>query len=351
MGRGHAVKLKKAGEVSFTGDFNDADVSIAISKNKNGFNLIGNPYLASVSVKELLDANGTSLAEQTLWLWDQAKDAYTAKNLTKDLEIEPGQGFFVMANTGKSFSITEAMQSHNDKNTFQRAVNTRPEIALSLSNGALSRAAEILYIDGTTKGFDNGFDSSIFGGFSNEFAVYTRAVANGKGRNLGIQSLPQSDYENMIIPVGVNAVAGSSLEFSAKASNLPEGINVYLEDKNTNTFTRIDNATYRLTASTDLKGVGQFYIHTTSSSALETPTNTLDNISVYVSNNETLKVEGITQGQAQVRMYNILGRQVLNTTITGNGNNHIALPKLQTGVYLVEVQNAQGRLNKKLVIE
>ncbi len=234
--------------------------------------------------------------------------------------------------------------------TFQRTVNTRPEVSLTLSNGEVSRTAEIFYINGTTKGFDNGYDSSIFEGFANEFAVYTRAVANGNGRNLGIQSLPQGGYESMIVPVGVNAVAGSSLEFSARSANLPAGTYVYLEDKNTNTFTRIDNATYRVTASSDLNGVGQFYIHTTSS-VLAAPTNTLDNVSVYASNNETLKVEGITEGQAQVRMYSILGKQVINTTITGNGNNRVALPKLQTGVYLVEVQSAQGTLNKKLIIE
>ena len=146
----------------------------------------------------------------------------------------------------------------------------------------------IFYINGATKGFDNGFDSSIFGGVANEFAVYTRAVANGNGRNLGIQSLPQGAYESMIVPVGVNAVAGSSLEFSARSANLPAGTYVYLEDKNTNTFTRIDNATYRVTTSKDLNGVGQFYIHTTSI-ILAAPTNTLDNVSVYASNNETLK--------------------------------------------------------------
>ena len=60
-----------------------------------------------------------------------------------------------------------------------------------MTDGTDTRGADIFYIEGTTTGFDNGYDSSIFEGAANEFAIYTHAVANGNGRNLGIQSLPQ----------------------------------------------------------------------------------------------------------------------------------------------------------------
>tara|TARA_B110000977_G_C10845555_1_gene403755 strand:+ start:107 stop:574 length:468 start_codon:yes stop_codon:yes gene_type:complete len=152
-----------------------------------------------------------------------------------------------------------------------------------------------------------------------------------------------------VIPVGVNAVSGSILEFSAETANLPVGAMVYLEDNNTNTFTRIDSGTYNVTALSDLSGVGQFYIHTISSLlALST---TLENVSVYMSNNETLKIEGIEDGDLQVRMYNILGKQMLSASLDANGNNSIVLPSLPTGVYLVEIQNASNVLSKKIIIE
>ncbi len=112
-GEGKAIKLVAAnGDISFSGSFNDADASIAVSTNTNGFNLIGNPYLASVSVSDMVTANNALLTEQTVWLWDQAADAYVQKNLATDLEVVPGQGFFVSANAAGNFSITEAMQSH-----------------------------------------------------------------------------------------------------------------------------------------------------------------------------------------------------------------------------------------------
>jgi hypothetical protein len=352
QGEGHSVKLAIAGDVVFTGTFNDADVvSIPVTNNTNGFNLIGNPYLASVSVSELLSLTNNSdlLSESTVWLWDQSSSSYVQKNLAADLEIAPGQAFFISANTSGSFGITESMQSHS-ADTFQRTV-AKPEVELSLSNGKASRTASIYYIDGTTTGFDNGYDSSIFGGFDNDFSLYTHAVANGTGRNLGIQSLPKGEYQNMIIPVGVIAESGSSLEFSASSENLPEGIKIFLEDREENTFNRLDalNASYKLTTESAINGVGRFYLHT-NQSVLNINDASLDNVSVFKVHN-SLRIVGLQQGRASVKLFNVLGRQVLNTVFESNGTRDISLPRLAKGVYIVHLETVEGALNKKIILE
>jgi hypothetical protein len=348
-GVGRFIKLVTQGDISFSGTFNNVDAAIIpMTSNTTGFNLLGNPYLAAVSASELLKVNTALLAEQTVWAWNQATNRYDQYNLGKDLEVAPGQGFFVKANAAGNFSVTEAMQSHAS-GTFQRE-SPRPEIELILNIGATSKHTEIFYIDGTSTGFDNGYDSSVFGGLANKFELYTRTVDNEDGRNLGIQSLPNANLENMVIPLGINAVAGSTLEFAAKATNLPTGINVYLEDKNTNTFTRIDTGAYRVTVTNTLNGVEQFYIHTTSS-VLSLPTEALENVSVYVSNNETLKIKGINERDTQLQLYSVLGKRVLNTRFIANENNSIALPRLPTGLYLVKIENEEGVLNRKLIIE
>ena len=350
QGEGHSVKLAIAGDVVFTGTFNDADVvNIPLTNNTNGYNLIGNPYLASVSVSELLSLTNNSdlLSESTVWLWDQS--SYVQKNLGSDLEIAPGQAFFISANTSGSFVIRESRQSHS-ADTFQRTV-AKPEVELSLSNGKASRTASIYYIDGTTTGFDNGYDSSIFGGFDNDFSLYTHAVANGTGRNLGIQSLPKGEYQNMIIPVGVIAESGSSLEFSASSENLPEGIKIFLEDREENTFIRLDalNASYKLTTESAINGVGRFYLHT-NQSVLNINDASLDNVSVFKVNN-SLRIVGLQQGRASVKLFNVLGRQVLNTVFESNGTRDISLPRLAKGVYIVHLETVEGALNKKIILE
>jgi hypothetical protein len=351
LGEGHAIKLIEPGDVVFTGTFNDADASIEVS-NTTEYNLIGNPYLASVSVIEMLaEANiETLLLEKTIWLWDQVSGSYGEKNLLNDLEIAPGQAFFVSAAQTGNFSINESMQSHSLDDTFQKTT-TRPEVAITLSNGAASRTASIFYIDGATTGFDNGYDSSIFGGLANDFSIFTHAVANGSGRNLGTQSLPDHNFENMIVPVGVIAESGSALEFSASLENLPEGIKVFLEDKEENTFTRLDalNASHKITTTSIINGVGRFYLHT-AQSVLSIPNATLDTISIFKVHN-SLRIVGLQQGKASVKLFNILGKQVLNAAFESNGMKDISLPRLAKGIYIVQLETAEGTLNKKIILD
>ena len=351
-GKGHAVKLNATESVRFTGGFNNENASIAVSSGAaNNFNQIGNPYLANVSVSEMVTANAALLEEQTVWLWDEGENAYTQKNLSQDLEVAPGQGFFVLTNAAGNFSITEAMQSHyNIEDTFKSSDN-RPEINLVMTNGADVRDADIYYIDGTTTGFDNGYDSSIFGGVTNEFAIYTQAVANGTGRDLGIQSLPNNDFENMVIPVGINATSGTEIIISATSTNLPTGIHVYLEDKDDNSFTLLDDSsTFQTTFTNTSNGVGRFFIHT-KTQPLSTDQAELNNVSIYLSDDNSLKIVGVQQGDTQVHIYSILGKQVVSTSFEGAGVNDIILPNLSMGIYMVQLNTKNGKLNKKIIIQ
>ena len=278
-GDGRAIKLASTGDIAFTGTINTSDVNISITdatgSGGNAFNLVGNPYPSFIAANNSADAtnnilkvNDTDndyLSESTLWFWNQGTNSYDQINHASSAKyIAPGQGFFVSATGSVNLSITEAMQSHQGTDSFQR-LTTRPEIALSLSNGTAIRNADIYYIEGTTTGWDNGYDSSIFGGVSNEFAIYTHAVANGNGRDLGIQSLPPNNYENMIVPVGINAEAGTAISIDAATNNFPSGINIYLEDKQDNSFTLLEaDSNFSFTPENNLSGIGRFYLHTTS---------------------------------------------------------------------------------------
>ena len=71
------------------------------------------------------------------------------------------------------------------------------------------------------------------------FSLYTNTITNSAGRKLAIQSLPNSDYESMVVPVGITADADKEITFSATAINLPAGIKVYLEDRELNVFTEL----------------------------------------------------------------------------------------------------------------
>jgi hypothetical protein len=358
-GSGRAIKLTSSGDISFIGTMNTSDVSVSMTSNSNGFNLVGNPFTSYIAgnsnadgTNNILTVNTSNLTENTLWFWDQSTSSYDQINqASAAFYIAPAQGFFVSSTGSNTFNFTEAMQSHQGTDSFQRtSSDPRPEINLVMTDGSTTRDADIFYIDGTTTGFDNGYDSSIFGGVANEFAIYTHAVANGTGKNLGIQSLPNNDFENMIIPVGINATSGTEITLSAATFNFPAGINVYLEDKDDDSFTLLDSSSdFTTTLSSDLNGIGRFFLHT-SSQALSTDEVNFDNVSIYTANSN-LRIVGVQSGNAQVRVYNILGRQVMNASFQGNGVNEITLPNVRAGVYIVQLETETGKLNKKVIIE
>ena len=356
-GKGYSASLSASGNISFTGTINTSDVTIALTQgggSGTNFNLLGNPFTAYINSGTFLTNETGDLNSETIWLWDQSGNGGAGEYVTKvtadAFKVAPGQGFFVEASSTNNVTFTEAMQSHESTDTFQR--NGRTEVHILMNDGTNNKFAKLYYIDGTTTGFDNGYDGELFGGVSNPFAIYTHLLSDSQGKNYQVQSLPSSDYENMIVPVGVNAVAGKELTFSANAMNLPSGINVYLEDKLTNTFTRLDetNSEYKVTLNNDLNGIGRFYVHT-SSQVLNTPNFDLNSVSIYKTSKTNVRVTGLQSGNTTMNLYNILGKKVHSNSFIAKSVNDINLPVLNTGVYIVQLTTEQGKINKKIIIE
>ncbi|CAI8333004.1 MAG: Uncharacterised protein [Flavobacterium sp. SCGC AAA160-P02] len=129
-------------------------------------------------------------------------------------------------------------------------------------------------------------------------------------------------------------------------------MNIYLEDKEDNTFTLLDgDSNFATTLTSDLSGIGRFYLHTTSESLSSDDLLNNNNISMYASSKENLRVVGVQNGTANVRLYTILGKEVLRSSFEGTGMNDIQLPNLSEGVYIVNLSTTNGTINKKIIIQ
>ena len=356
-GQGYSIKRKTStGTISFTGTLNtnNAGVNRAMTTTGTRFNLIGNPYPSYLNSATFLNNEGSISDTKTLWVWNQTlstNGAYEVKTVGDAFTIAPGQGFFVQSNVGGgTFNFSEANQMSSGTDTFQR--NNRKEFKLTISDGTINNYAKVYYLDNATTGLDIGYDGEMFNGTSNSFAVYSHLISDSQGKNYQIQSLPDSNYENMIIPIGVNANANSEITLEIEDINLPSGLKIFLEDRENNTFTRLDeaNTDYKVTLSQNLNGIGRFYLHTTAS-ALNVKFESLENISVYKSDESTLRIVGLQQGKTGVKLFNTLGKQIMNVSFISNGIKDISLPKLSSGVYIVQLETEKGKLNKKIILE
>lgn len=342
------------GVVYFTGTLNVSDpgASIVLTAGTDKFHAVGNPYPSYMSSATFL-GNAALSETQEIYVFDQTvgtNGGYTTKTFAMDFTIAPGQGFFVKGNAaGGSVTFAKSNQM-TGTDTFLKS--SKAEIKLTLKSGSVKNYAQVYYLDNATTGFDNGYEGETFGGIPNDFEIFTHLIDGNQGKNYQVQSLPNSDLETMVIPVGIKTTAGK-ITFTAEALNLPTDIKVFLEDREKNVFTRLDeaNTNYEVTLTEALNGVGRFYLYTTQSVLSIDDSVLLNGVSIFKTNASTLRLAGLPQGKVSVSLFNILGKQVMNTSFEANGVKDISLPKLATGVYFAKVQTATGKINKKIILE
>ena len=327
------------------------------------WNLVGNPYPAYIKNSEFLTTNSSNILP-TIWTWDSANETYDDKvgnilnSENANFPIAPGQGFFVRSSASGAINIPEANQYHQIEiggvDTFER-INTLTSIKLIINNGSsYNRHCDVYYLDNVTLGFDYGYEGQLFGGGgnANSLAIYTQLLENNEGVNYQTQSLSNTNYEGMVVPVGVDALANAEITISAELNNFPASIKVFLEDKQENTFTRLDaTSNFSTTLSTNQDSTGRFYLHTTSASLSTGSVLNNNPVSIFTTTRDNLRIVGVQSGTANVQLYNIAGKLVLNTSFEGTGSNNINLPVLSSGVYIVQVKNESGTINKKVVIK
>ena len=247
-GQGYSVRLadgQSTGDISFTGTINTE--SVETSSLSVGYHLLGNPFTSYVNSATFLGAaNSANLDRTQIWLWNQATGMYEVKILGDAWVLAPGQGFFVNATSAGTVTFDESNQAATG-NAFQKSAKT--EVKLVLTDGENNRFAKLNFGDNFSKGYDFGWEGETFGGIPNSLSIFTSLLEDNVGKRYQVQSLPNSDYESMVVPVGITAAVNKEITFSAEALNLPEDLKVFLEDTSNNTFTRLDeaNATYKVT--------------------------------------------------------------------------------------------------------
>ena len=354
-GQGYSIKRASTGTVNFTGSLNTSNtgVDVVLTTTGNRFNLLGNPYTSYVNSATFLNNEGAISDNKTIWVWNQTlgtNGMYETKVISDAFVVAPAQGFFVQANAaGGTFNFAESNQSSSGTDTFQR--NNLNQFQLFITNGTIKNYAKFYYLDNATEGFDNGYDGELFGGAPANFAVYSNLIADNEGKKYQTQSLPNNNFENMIVPVGLNVNANEEITFSLENANLPSDIRVYIEDRETNTFNRIDepNSNYKFIASEALNGSGRFYLHT-SRGVLDVKDVVLENVKVYKKDNNTLRIAGVTNTDVSVAIYNVLGKQILQTSFNSKTIKDIPLPEVSSGVYLVQLTTNKGKLSKKIIL-
>ena len=375
-GEGYQMAHSSGGVLDFTGTIPTATVTEPIINNHgNGsgrrWNLVANPFPAYINANDdahatnnFIDIN-TSQIDDTNYLFVYGYDAdgtgYTAygenyNNNDTPVYIAPGQGFFIAAesNTSSNVSFTTAMQTITGTDDFVSGdtfddYGNQIQIRLYKQN-MMIEDAHIYFNNDVSAGLDPGRDA---GDLNQSSALMSRLIDNDEGVGFAIQELPMEMMIDCVVPLEINTYSNEEFRINLHTSTI-ENTYVYLEDTEEGTFTNLYEGDFVYTPTSDLEGVGRFFIHMSADTMSNEDVST-SMLNAYKEIDASfITVEGLaTQtNETNVSLYNILGRKVLSTTLNNNMNTQtISTIGLSAGIYVIELESGTDRLTKKLIIK
>jgi len=375
IGKGYQMGTASGATMAFTGTIATSDQTQSIiNNNGNGsgrrWNLVANPYpsylnlnSAAHGTNNLISVN-TAVGNQIIdgsfaavYGWNPNKsggagyDSYDNNDTAK--YIAPGQGFFIAASSTSSIDLdfTETMQTVTGGDDFVVGdVMENIEIYLRLyNNDAFIEQTHIRFRDDMTLGLNPGYD---VGNYNQNAAITSRLLEDDEGVNFEHQNLPLSAMENAVIPLVINQAAGQEFRINLHTATIPDP-NVYLEDIVEGTFTNLYESDFVYTPTSDLEGVGRFFIHMSADTMSNEDVST-SLLNAYKEIDASyITIEGLAtqSNETKVSLYNILGREVFSTTLNNNmGTQTISTVGLSTGIYVIELESGTDRLSKKLIV-
>ena len=169
---------------------------------------------------------------------------------------------------------------------------------------------------------------------------------------MSINAMSNESFEETIIPLDINKEAGIPFRISLEDATIPEGVEVYLEDTLLETLTDLKDVDFTLTPESDLNGIGRFYVRLGNTN-LGNNDLTESHISIYKPfNQDHITIEGLANIKtAKVSLFNIIGQEVLNTTLQSNqSTQRVSTRGLTTGVYVIRLQSYSSIIAKKIIV-
>ena len=376
--KGYVANMAVDGAVTFSGTLNTGSQTINVSRtsgqDKEGFNLIGNPYAS------YLDWNqATKSASLQTSIWQRTKnggdawvfDTYNStgnqylNNSGKGINnhIPPMQAFWVRVDnsfsTG-SVTVDNTMRSHQGSVTIlgnpitdpvfkSHAALTQSTLRLQVSNGTNTDDAVIYSNSGASNSFDAYDSPKMFNNSAYIAEIFTLAGTEDVAIN-GLNTIP-NDTE---IPLGFSTVAAGS--FSIKASQISDfavGTQIVLKDylnvSNPVITDLSDGSSYSFTSDATSNNTSRFTLIFRAPS-IATGINTVNgNVWISTNANGQLLINGTVNGETSVSVYNAVGQRVAAKNLTSNVN--VLDTRLVPGVYTITLTNAGKSATTKVIIK
>jgi hypothetical protein len=373
LGKGYQMASTSGATLAFTGTVaTSAQTQSVINNDGNGsgtrWNLVANPFPSYINLNDNNDATNNFLTVNSskidsdylaVYGYDADGTGYSIYNHAGDSPgdyIAPGQAFFIAAASSSSdnISFTTAMRTTSGGDDFvsgRLAQSTWSRFYLRLNEDDNFISETKFYFDqGLSLGLDPGYDA---GALNQSDDMMSRLTEEDQGIGMAMNAMGLDALnEETVIPLVLNRDAGLEFSISFEDSTIPEDVGVYLEDTLLETLTDLRSENFTLTPESDLSDMGRFYLRIGNTSL---GGNDLDEsyISIYkAASDDFVTIEGLSNVEkANVQLFNIIGQEVLNTTLNSNqSTQRVSTSGLTTGVYVIRLQADSSVIAKKIII-
>ncbi len=329
-----------AGTKSFTGPLNvDEDYTIDLPITNTGWSVIGNPYPSKYAWDDVdrVQVSSPHYLDVSSGAWEPLPP-----NGNRDLAV--GQGIFVKAESGAGtpgVTFDRAKQTHGSGAKDK----SHGEFMKVLANfGDLSVHFWLVANEDASQAFEWEYDSRYLYPFTQ--IPYLSAICSDEVR-ASVYAFKPTD-ETTIVPLYFKVSEEQQIIFEIETFGKWARIDkVTLEDSYLNTFTVLsDGKAYSFDA-TPSDDESRFKLHLEGSTGIA-DNSTIRDLDIYTFDNN-LYLDCNRVLNAEIRIYNITGQEMLHSKICIDGLQQIPL-NLNTGWYMVSVISSEGISSRKVFV-
>ncbi|MGC8866529.1 MAG: hypothetical protein ACP5O2_12535 [Bacteroidales bacterium] len=322
--------------VNYTGVFNTGDMSLSVTKNGLGYNLVGNPYPSGLDITNPNTWNLNLGAGK--WVWNQNMLNYQTSVNT----IPPAQGFFVLASASGSFTLPNSARTHTSLPLVKNGESN--ELRLYVEGNNYADEAFVKLAQGSTNGFDFAYDVPKMYGWSDAPQMYT-VIPSGEFTQLSWNVFPDIS-SNDVVPLHLKVGAETNYTLTASGMETFGDVKITLVDlKQGSSQILNNNPVYSFTASPNDEP-GRFLLLFANSTGISNPE--LSGINIFT--RERTIMVNMPQGiQGDIVIYDMVGKELYRTNGRAGMLNQIPFQGA-TAWYLVKVITQQGAVTEKVFI-
>ncbi|HHX13052.1 MAG TPA: hypothetical protein GX731_09525, partial [Clostridiales bacterium] len=356
MQPGIGYSIYSLNNLVFSGNINRTPIEVPLIRTNGkgyGWNLLGNPYTASINWAALVD---TTKIENSYWLWHPGSGTYGAYNENAGVGTGPKgvipshHAFFVKLKTthsAGSFIFSPSATVANTENYLKSSSYNKPShIKISADNTKVSDYVAIAFVQDASVGLDKFDTEKFFGnGYkSNPFQIFT---VEGSMK-LSINSLPDTGEETTV-KLGYRSTEIGSYTIHLKEYHSEHSEVLLTDTKEKTTVDLLNVGAY--TFSVDRKETNTTRFTLTFPANIPTSAEKIvstDNTNIYLKDGDVI-VD--VRGEAESLTYDMVGvsgNRVARGNLFPGVNN---LGKFSSGLYIINTRNEEGTIvSKKLLV-